>query len=166
MGAWCPALDPADMQRGAGKIDLVPAEVHQLGHPQTVPPRHKDHCAVAVAPAVALRRLDELVHLGLGEVFAAAQVGIGAALRRNCSFFGGWRDKPEAGFGQGFRSLRRMTVRITAEIRTVGKPLRSYDALFKESGPQLATAARVVRPIGPKQTANGRHATLRSRQGR
>jgi hypothetical protein len=74
------------VQGGGGEVDLVPAQVDQFRHPKAMPPRHQDHGAVAVAPAVALRRLDELLHLGRGEVLAAAQLGVGAALRGDCSF--------------------------------------------------------------------------------
>jgi hypothetical protein len=41
--------------------------------------------------------------LGLRQVFAGAQVGIGAAGGCDCSYFGGWRDQPEVRFGQGLR---------------------------------------------------------------
>ncbi len=30
MGAWCALLDPADVQRGRGEVDLIPAQVDQL----------------------------------------------------------------------------------------------------------------------------------------
>ena len=70
-------LDPADMQRGAGKVDLIPAEVQQFRYPQAMPPRDKDHGAVAVSPAVALRCPDQAVHFRLSQMLPAAQVGIG-----------------------------------------------------------------------------------------
>jgi len=48
-----------------------------------------------VAPTVSLGRLEEPLDLGLRQVLAGAQVSIGTTCRGNCSFFGGWRDKPE-----------------------------------------------------------------------
>lgn len=55
----------------------------------------QDHCAVAVGPTVSLGGLEQPLDLGFSRVFAGAQVGIGAAGRCNCSFFGGWRNQLE-----------------------------------------------------------------------
>lgn len=68
-----------------------------------MPPRQQDHGG-AMAPAIALRRLDELVHLGLREVFAAAQLGVGAALGRDWSIFGGADFRPAGLCRSKFRS--------------------------------------------------------------
>ena len=92
-------LDPADVQGGRPEVHLIPTQVDQLGRSQAVPVGHEDHGRVAVAPAVALGNLDEPLDLGLGEVLAGAQLGVGGALGGNCSFYGGWRDQPEVGFG-------------------------------------------------------------------
>ena len=40
------------------------------------------------------------------EMLAGAQVGVRPPARHNCSVYGSWRDQLEAGFGQGFRSVR------------------------------------------------------------
>ena len=72
-------LDPADVQGGRGELDLVPAQVHQFGSAQAVPVGHQDHGGVAVAPAVSLGGLHQPLDLGLGQVFAGAQLGVGGA---------------------------------------------------------------------------------------
>ena len=95
MGAGCALLDPADVQGGRFELHLIPAQVHQLGGAQAVPVGHKDHRGVPVAPAVALGRVHQPLDLGLGQVLAGAQLGVGEALRGNCSFYGGWRDQLE-----------------------------------------------------------------------
>ena len=91
------ALDPADVQRGAVEVDLIPAQVHQLAHPQAMAIGDQDHGGIAVAPAVALGGLDQLLDLGLGQVLAGP-VGVGAPCRGNCSFFGGWCDQLQVRF--------------------------------------------------------------------
>ena len=99
-------LDPAHVQRGRGELDLVPAQVHQLGGPQAVPVGHQDHRGVAVAPAVLPGRVHQPLDLGLGQVLAGAQLAVGEPLRGNCSIYGGWRDQLEVPFGHALlRSL-------------------------------------------------------------
>ena len=88
MGAGAALLDPADVQGGRGEVDLVPAQVRQFARPQTMAVGHKDHRGVPVAPSVALGGLEQPLDLGLRQVFAGAQVGIGTARRPNCSYFG------------------------------------------------------------------------------
>lgn len=121
MRAGAALFDPADMQRSRCEVDLIPAQVRQLGGSQAVPVGHKDHRAVAVPPSVALGGQEQSLDLGLRQVFAGAQVGIGSAPGCNCSFYGGGRDEPERRFGQGFGSLCRITVRIISKLRTVRK---------------------------------------------
>jgi hypothetical protein len=58
-------LDPADVQGGRSEIDLLPAQVDQLGDPKAVPIRHEDHGRIPVAVAVALGGLDQPFDLGL-----------------------------------------------------------------------------------------------------
>jgi hypothetical protein len=60
-----------------------------------MPVGHKDHGGVPVAVAIALRRIDQPLDLMLGEVFARPQVAVLASSWRNCSFYGGWRDRFE-----------------------------------------------------------------------
>jgi hypothetical protein len=86
MNAGRALLDSPDMQGGRSEVHLVPAQVHHLGCPQPMPVSDKDHGGVAVAVAVALGRVHELLDLGLREVLAGAQVAIGASPRRNCLF--------------------------------------------------------------------------------
>ncbi len=80
MGAWRALLDPADVQRGRAELHLIPAQVHQLGGPQAVPVGHQDHGGVPVAPAVSLGGFHQPLDLGLGQVLAGAQVGVGRRL--------------------------------------------------------------------------------------
>ena len=90
-----PCLDPADVQGGRVELDLIPAQVHQLGRPQAMPVGHQDHGGVAVAIAVVFGGLHQPLDLGLGQVFAGAQVGVGGPLGPDCSVYGGWGDQPE-----------------------------------------------------------------------
>ena len=101
-------FDPTDVQCGRGEVDLVPAQVCQLAGPEAVAIGHKDHRGIPVCPPVFLGGREQALDLGLGQVFAGPQVRVGAALGGNCWFFGGWRDQPEVGFGQGFHPLWRM----------------------------------------------------------
>jgi hypothetical protein len=57
MGARAALLDPANVQAGMGKVDLIPPKVDQLTHPETVVIGDEDHGAVAVPPAVLVGRL-------------------------------------------------------------------------------------------------------------
>ena len=95
MGARAALLDPADVQGGRSEVHLIPAQVRRLARPQAVPVGHQDHRAVPVRPTVSLGGLEQPLDLGLRQVFAGTQVGVGTARRGNCSFFGGWRDQPE-----------------------------------------------------------------------
>jgi hypothetical protein len=56
---------------------------------------HQDHRGVPVGPAVPLGSREQPFNFSLGQVLTGPKVGIGAAGRRNCSFFGGWRDQRE-----------------------------------------------------------------------
>ena len=60
-----------------GEVDLIPAQVHQLRDPQAVAVGNQDHRSVPMAPAVLAGCLDQLPDLGLGQVFAGPQLGIG-----------------------------------------------------------------------------------------
>ena len=64
------------------KMHLVPAQVAQLRRPQAVPVGDQDHGGVAVAVAVGLGGLDQLLDLGLGQMLARAQLGIRLPQRR------------------------------------------------------------------------------------
>jgi hypothetical protein len=45
------------VQGGQLKVDLVPAQVYRLTHPQTMPIRQHDHAGISVAITVALGRI-------------------------------------------------------------------------------------------------------------
>lgn len=88
MGAGAALLDPADVQGGRGEVHLIPAQVRQLAGSQAMAVGQKDHRGVSVGPSVSLRGLEQSFDLGLGQVLAGAQVGVGAARRPDCSYFG------------------------------------------------------------------------------
>jgi hypothetical protein len=72
MGAGRTLLDPADVQGRGFKVHLIPPQIDQFGHPQTMPVGHQHHGRVPVAVAVALRHRDQPLNLMLGEVLARA----------------------------------------------------------------------------------------------
>ena len=51
----------------------------------------------------------QALDLGLGQMLAGPQLGIGAPPRGNCSFYGGWRDQLEVRFRHCFRPSRFLT---------------------------------------------------------
>jgi hypothetical protein len=53
VGARDAVLDPADVEHSAGEVDLVPAEVADLGGPETMPVGQQDHGGVPVTVLVA-----------------------------------------------------------------------------------------------------------------
>ena len=95
MGARSPRLHPTDVQTRMTKVDLVPPEIDQFTHSETVPIADQDHRSVAMTPAVLAGRLDQLLDLGLGQVLAGAELGIGTPSRRDCSIYGPRGDDSE-----------------------------------------------------------------------
>lgn len=162
MGAGAALLDPADVQGGGGEVDLIPAQVGQLAGPEPMPIGHKDHRSVPVRPSVALRGPQQPFDLGLRQVLAGAQVGVGESSGCDCSFFGGWRDEPELRFGQGFVPLREYTVRIITQKRTV---LQSADE-GAVKGDTIAAPLRMgpkpIRVVPPTQGVRRSHANRMS----
>ena len=61
-----------------------------------MPVGDEDYGGVSAAPPVALGRFHDPLDLGLGQVLPPAQLGVGTPPRHDCSFYGGWRDQPEA----------------------------------------------------------------------
>src|SRR6266849_6999712 len=59
MGARGAVLDPPHVEHRAIEVDLVPAQVTDLGRPQPVAEGHQDHGGIPVAVAVALGGLDQ-----------------------------------------------------------------------------------------------------------
>ena len=86
-GGWAgvPFLTLADVQVGRPEVDLVPAQIYQLGHSQAVPVSDEDHGRVPVAPAVARGRLDEPHDLDLGQMLPGPQLRVGPAAGHDCS---------------------------------------------------------------------------------
>src|SRR6266536_3495380 len=57
---------PADVQDAHLEIDLLPAQIHELGRPEPVAEGQEDHRGVAMARG----RMDQSLDLGLGQVLA------------------------------------------------------------------------------------------------
>jgi hypothetical protein len=51
------------VHRARCEFDLIPAKVHKLGRPQTVPIRDQEHRRVAMRPAVLSGRIHEALNL-------------------------------------------------------------------------------------------------------
>jgi hypothetical protein len=85
-----PILDPANVQDRAREVDLLPPEIDHLPSAQPVPEGEEDHERVPLAPAIALRGLDQLLDFRQGKVFSRSKCGVGQA-QRDCSNFSGWR---------------------------------------------------------------------------
>ena len=67
-------LGSADVQGCGFEVDLLPAQVHYLGRSQAMPVGQEHHQRVAMAIAVRLSRLDQLLDLIGREVLARAQL--------------------------------------------------------------------------------------------
>jgi len=63
MGARCAPLDPADMQRSRGKLDLISAEVNEFSGTKAVTVGHQDHRGIAMPPAVFPGGVHEALNL-------------------------------------------------------------------------------------------------------
>jgi hypothetical protein len=72
MHAGIPALGPAYMQAPGDKVDVVPAQCHQLRGPKAVALSDQDRRGVAMPRAVLVGGLDEPLDLPIGEIFTAA----------------------------------------------------------------------------------------------
>jgi hypothetical protein len=62
----------------------------------------QDHRRIAMPPAVLPSNFHQTLNLGLGQVLAGPQVGIGRPLRHDCSVYDAWRDEFEVRFGHVF----------------------------------------------------------------
>ena len=85
----CPTLAGHCEQRrvhGAGlEGDRRPLQVAELGHSQAVPEADQDHGRIAVAVAVALGRLDQVLDLELREMLPiATRIPIAGPAQRYC----------------------------------------------------------------------------------
>ena len=87
------------MQRACWELDLIPAKVHKLGRPKSVPVRDQEHRRVAMPPAVLPGGVHEALDLGFGQVLSGSQVGVRRARGSDCSIYGGWRDQLQVLFG-------------------------------------------------------------------
>ena len=79
------ALGPAHVHGAGLECDRRPLQIAELRHPQPVTEADQDHGSIALAMAVALRRLDETLDFELGQVLAiAAHVPVAAPTERDC----------------------------------------------------------------------------------
>ena len=69
-------LGPADVQGCGFEVDLLPAQVHHFGRSEAMPVGQKHHQRVALAVAVRLGRLDQLLDLVGSQVLAGAQLSV------------------------------------------------------------------------------------------
>jgi len=88
--AW--TFDPSDVNGCRIKIDLLPAQIHQLRYPQPVPVAHQNQCRVTMSPATFEGNLDHRLHFLLKQILAIAdfQIRPGIAtsfLRRGIRLF-------------------------------------------------------------------------------
>jgi hypothetical protein len=113
--AGVPRLAPADGHGCGIEINLIPAQIDQLRRSEAMPICHQDHAGVPVAVAIVPGRLHQLLDLGLSQVFAAAQLGIGLASRGNCSFYGVRGDQLQMRFRHDFQGPLQSTVGITVQ---------------------------------------------------
>src|SRR5450631_2202140 len=86
------------MEHCAVEVDLVPAQVADLGRPQPVPEGEQDHGRVTMAMPVALGGLDHCLDLARRQVLSSPEFGVRTPPRSNCSFYFGWRDQLERRF--------------------------------------------------------------------
>jgi hypothetical protein len=86
------------VEHRAVEVDLVPAEVADLGSPQPVSVGEEDHRRVTMAVAVFPGGRKQGLDLAGGQVLAGPQIGVLLPLRSNCSFYFGWRDQLKVGF--------------------------------------------------------------------
>ena len=118
MGARGTLLDPADVQRPSPEVHLIPPQVHQLGRPQAVPIGCKDHRGVSVTPAVPCGRFRQPFDLGLGQVLAGAQVGIGGRLGLTVRFTVAGVTSLRCRLAMRFVLPKWLTVRTMIVLRT------------------------------------------------
>src|SRR5258707_3966424 len=127
MRARRPVLDPPHVEHSAIEVDLVPAQVADLGRPEPMPEGDQDHARIAMAVAVGFGGLDQGFDLTKRQVLAGAKLGVRSACpqcaraigflgsrrpvdacrrflngarRRNCSENFSWRDQLECLFNE------------------------------------------------------------------
>ena len=64
MDAWRAVLGPADINSRGIKMDLLPANVDQLAHPERMPERHQDQQPIAARIAALASSSQQLLDLG------------------------------------------------------------------------------------------------------
>jgi hypothetical protein len=99
-------LDPADVQGTRPEVHLIPTKVHKFEGAQAVPIGHEDHGRVAVVMAVSLGLCRQLLDFGFRQVLPSAQLLVWKPPRRNCSFYGRWRDQLPVRLGHVFHACR------------------------------------------------------------
>lgn len=104
-------LGPADMDLPMGEVDRIPAQRDQLNRAQAMPVGEQHHGGVAMPVSVVARRLDHLLNLGPGQVFARPGVGIRPSSGRlNCPINGCWGDQRQVCFCHGMLLSSRCSI--------------------------------------------------------
>jgi hypothetical protein len=86
MRALRPVLDPAGVEDGAIEVDLIPAQIADLGRLQAVPKGDQDHGGIAMTVSVGFGSIDQGVDLAGRQVLAGAKLDVRSPYRRNCSY--------------------------------------------------------------------------------
>ena len=73
MRAWRPILDVPHVEHPAAEVNLVPAQVADLGRAEPVPESDEDHGRIPMAVAVGLGGLDRGFDLAGRQVLAGAK---------------------------------------------------------------------------------------------
>ena len=79
-------LDAADIDSRGIEVDLLPADIDQLAHPQRMPEGHEDQQPVPSRVAAVASRRQQLLDLSLGQVLALPVVGVLGATPRTVDF--------------------------------------------------------------------------------
>ena len=120
------------MQAAMGEVDGVPAQRHQLGRPQPVPVGDQHHGGIAVAVAVLPGNSDQAGDLGVGQIFARADLGVALTARArpmgDCPIIGGWRHQRQMRICHDFSGLSPCYCPVNKRLRDTaqGEKRRFY----------------------------------------
>jgi signal transduction histidine kinase len=121
-----------------------------------VPKSHQDHGGVAKTVPVTPSGFDQAVDLGLGQVFAGAQVGVLSPPRWNCPVYGAWPHQPEMRFFHVTPTkARQVLFNLVTNAIEATEPVISRKRLMKikselgSSAEVLAIPSRLVVKNGP-----------------
>jgi hypothetical protein len=87
MDARRAVLGAADIDGRAIQVNLLPAKINELAHPQCVAEGHQDQQPIAAKVAAFTRGGHQLVDLGFGQVFALPVISVFGPTTTNCRLF-------------------------------------------------------------------------------